>query len=94
MESIMQKEKRCFICDTTQNLHLHHVMSGTANRTNSEKYGFKVWLCMNHHTGDDGVHRNPNEGWDLFLKQEAQSYFEANYGTRDDFIRVFGKSWL
>jgi hypothetical protein len=31
---------------------------------------------------------------DVHFKQMAQRHFEKTYGTREDFIRVFGKSWL
>ena len=39
-----------------------------------------------------GVH-NDRE-LDTRLKQEAQTAWEAKYGTREDFIKVFGRSWL
>lgn len=42
----------------------------------------------------DSVHENPNKGLDLKLKQMAQTYFEDNLGSREDFRSVFGKSWL
>lgn len=31
---------------------------------------------------------------DTHLKQKAQEYYEENIGTRDDFIREFGRSYL
>lgn len=37
---------------------------------------------------------NPNRGIDLELKQAAQVFYEVNIGTREDFIREFGKSYL
>lgn len=92
MESVIQKEKECFVCGTTFNLESHHIIYGTSNRKNSEKYGFKVWLCHEHHTGNTGVHFN--KPLDMHLKKLAQTYFEAENGSRNDFIRVFGKSYL
>ena len=91
-KSIMQESKEGFICKVTSELQEHHVIYGTANRKLSEKYGLKVWLCLEHHTGRSGVHFNKD--LDLNLKQMAQEYFEANYGTREDFRTIFGKSWL
>lgn len=92
MKSIIQSEKICFVCGSRYNLHSHHVFFGTANRKQSEKYGMKVWLCQEHHTGSHGVHFNKD--LDLRLKKFAQRIFEAKYGDRNDFRRVFGKSYL
>lgn len=92
MESVMQGKKECYVCGTTQNLECHHVISGYANRGNSERYGLKVWLCHEHHTGDTGVHFNKE--FNLHLRQEAQRKFEELYGDRDKWRRKFGKSYL
>lgn len=93
MKSIMQKEKMCWVCGTTIALHEHHCIYGTANRKKSEQYGLKVWLCPPHHNmSDEGVHFNKE--FDTALKQEAQRYFEETHGTRDDFRREFGRSYL
>jgi len=88
----MQKEKQCYVCGTTYNLHDHHIVYGTANRRNSERLGLKVWLCQEHHTGSTGVHFN--RGLDLHLKELAQKHFEAWNGARNEFQRIFGKSYL
>lgn len=93
MESVIQKEKQCYVCDTTYNLHSHHIFVGTSNRKQSEKYGLKVWLCARHHNmSNEGVHFNKE--LDMHLKRKAQAYFEEHYGTREDFRREFGKSYL
>lgn len=92
MKSIIQNEKVCYVCGTTYNLQDHHIIFGTSNRRNSEKYGLKVWLCQNHHTGSAGVHFN--RALDLHLKKLAQEHFETEYGDRNEFRRVFGKSYL
>lgn len=92
MKSIIQSEKECYVCGTKMNLHCHHCIYGTSNRKNSEKYGLKVWLCQEHHTGDDGVHHD--RIMDLMLKRKAQKHFEKHHGNREDFIRVFGKNYL
>ena len=92
MKSIIQSEKKCFICETTMSLEEHHCIYGTSNRKQSEKYGMKVWLCQEHHTGSAGAHLNKE--LDTHLKKYAQTYFEANLGTRTAFRSVFGKSYL
>ena len=90
MKSILSNDKECFVCGLTQNLHRHHIFFGP-NRNLSEKYGCWVYLCRKHHTEQAGVHMNRE--LDLRLKREAQETFEGTY-TRDDFIRIFGKSYL
>lgn len=92
MKSVLQEVKECYVCNTTYNLHDHHIIYGTANRKQSEKYGLKVWLCQEHHTGSCGVHFNKD--LDMHLKKLAQMHFEAHIGARNEFIRVFGKSYL
>lgn len=92
MDSIIQTEKECFVCGTTYNLHSHHCIYGTSNRKQSEKYGLKVWLCQEHHTGREGVHFNKD--LDILLKKLSQAHFESKCGTREDFRRIFGKSYL
>lgn len=106
-ESIMQDKKECFVIshklvnaplnleNNYYDLECHHIFFGTANRKLSEKYGLKVWLCKEFHTGNSGVHHNRT--LDLLLKEMAQRKFEEHYkGTynRSDFIRIFGKSYL
>ena len=93
MESIIQTEKECYVCKTTCNLHDHHIIYGTSNRKNSEKYGLKVWLCgMHHNLSSAGVHFNKD--LDLHLKKLAQEHFESKIGTRNEFRSIFGKSYL
>ena len=90
MNSIIQTEKECFVCKTTQGLHSHHCF-GSYNRNNSEKYGLKVWLCGKHHNlSSAGVHFDKR--FDLYLKRLAQSRFEEVYPDLD-FVQIFNKSY-
>ena len=53
----------------------------------------KVWLCgKDHNLSNEGVHFNKE--LDTHLKEFAQEYYEEHYGTREDFRREFGKSYL
>jgi len=91
MKSILQTEKECFMCGTTNNLELHHVIYGTANRKQSDKYGLVVWLCRDHHTGDRGVHFNKE--FDNALKFYAQSTFEESH-SHEEWMKIFGRNYL
>jgi len=78
----------CFICGKPAS-DRHHLIGGTANRRLSEKYGLVIYLCRSCHTM---AHDDPN--WNKALKRYGQKMWEAQYGTREEFIKVFGKSWL
>lgn len=91
MKSILQNEKRCYLCGAVVGLECHHIMSGTANRKLSEQYGLKVWLCQRCHTGKDGAQYNPEKN--RLLKMDAQYAFERIHGHAE-WMRVFKKNYL
>ena len=91
-KSILQEEKCCWFCLTTQNLEYHHIFFGTANRKISDKHNFTCWLCHKHHTGsENSVHRNRE--MDLNLKKACQLKYEQTH-SREDFIKLIGRSYL
>ena len=95
---IQENERECYLCGATegsryQAMHWHHIFGGP-NRNLSEKYGLKVRLCgySCHEYGPNAVHQNHDV--DIQLKQIGQRAFEEKHGTREDFMRIFGKNWL
>ena len=88
-DSILQKEKVCMVCKTTRNLESHHIFGGPRRKA-SEAYGLKIWLCHEHHTGNQGVHFQK----DLMdeLHEYGQMVFESIYGE-EEFFKVFGKNY-
>ena len=93
MKSIIQTERECYVCGTTQDIHEHHIFEGTANRRQSEKYGMKIFLCGRHHNmSNEGVHFKKE--LDLKLKQQCQKAWEYQIGTREQFIMLFGRNYL
>lgn len=92
-ESLISNEHRCYICGTTTDIHCHHIFYGTANRKQSDKYGCWIYLCAYHHNmSDKGIHFNRE--LDLKIKKLCQEKWEAEYGNREQFRSVFGKSYL
>ena len=90
-KSIMQDEKCSYLNGDTRALHKHHIYAGS-NRKASEKHGFWVWLTpRQHNMSDEGVHFNKD--LDLKLKRECQAKFEETH-SREDFIKIIGKSYL
>ena len=90
--------RRCFLCGRNGNgdpLEEHHIFEGDPNRSLSEKYGLKVLLCGNrcHRCGKESAHMNARTA--QFLHEYGQKkWMEENNGTIDDFIEVFGRSYL
>lgn len=70
----------------------HHIYGG-AYKKQSEKRGFIAPLRPDLHP--NGVFAGKDaKAVDLALKTKAQAYYEEHYGTREDFRREFGKSYL
>jgi hypothetical protein len=100
------KSGQCYICSRwygrdwqIKYLEKHHVIYGKGNRKLSEKYGLTVMLCRHHHQGDingasDAIHNNPDKTNDLRLKREAERAWIKKNGTEEQFIKIFGESYL
>ena len=91
--SIIQNEKKCFVCGTTLNIHIHEIMYGK-NRQNSINDGCCVYLCGKHHNlSNEGVHFNHE--LDLKLKQLAEQKWCKYYNkTPEDFRKRYYCNYL
>lgn len=70
----------------------HHIFGG-AYRKKSEKYNFIVPLSPELHP--NGVHAGKDaREIDECLKKMAQLHFESCKGTREEFIKEFGRNYL
>lgn len=91
MKSIISNKKECWFCGSSYNIHKHHIYFG-ANRKISEKNGFWVNLCAEHHNmSPQSVHLNRE--MDLTLKTFCQEVYEKTH-TREEFRELIGKSYL
>lgn len=94
-KSIIHTEKECYLCrlfygaSNRKGLEKHHVMNGWGKRTPSDKTGLWMWLCNEHHreVHADAEMRNK-------LKQLAQICYERDGGSREEFMKLFGKNYL
>lgn len=68
----------------------HEVYEGNGRRQLSIRYGMQVKVCDMCHKD---IMLHPLTGRDLALKKEFQAKFERT-GSRDEFRRLFGKSYL
>jgi len=92
-------DQTCFLCmrlrgdySTRTNLQEHHVIPGTSGRKLSEKYGLKVYLCLEHHTaGPEAVHNNISNM--RLLQQTAQKAFEDKH-SHEKWMAEIGRSYL
>ena len=78
----------CCHCGSTYQITKHEIFEGR-NRRNSMIYGFVLPLCLR-------CHRNLQEDKEFNnkWKQASQRYFEDNIGSREEFIKTFGKNYL
>lgn len=70
----------------------HHIF-GSSRKEASEKRGFVIPLRPDLHPNGVMFDRR-NKDIDSRLKQMAQTYYEEHYGSRAEFIKEFGKSYL
>lgn len=94
MNSILQSNKRCWVCGITSPLHLHHVVGGSGKRAISDREGLTIWLCPYHHNmSDKGIHFDKE--LDLRVKQMAQmEWMQQNNKTIEDWIKLFRRNYL
>ena len=74
----------------------HEIFFGTANRQKSIEYGLVVFIRPeDHNMSSYGVHCINGHEFDAYLKQFGQYIAMKEYGwTKEDFIKLFGKSYL
>lgn len=105
-KSIMQSVKECYLCRKdaealeytgelgSDGLEEHHIMFGTANRQQSEKYGLKVWLCHKHHNEDHGLYAvHYNKEVNLRLRMDAETAFLQTHSFKE-WMDIFGTNYL
>lgn len=94
---LQQKDGTCYLCMLQGDyrihpvVHEHHIYDGP-NRAISEAEGFKVYLCLSHHTcGPEAVHNNRDNM--RALQREAQKAYERTR-TRAEFMDLIGRNYL
>lgn len=89
----MSNAPECLVCGFTYNLHKHHIFEGNGRRQLSEKWGCWCYLCAKHHNmSKGGVHFN--NLLEKRLKQMCQRKWEEQNGSREEFIKIFGRNYL
>jgi len=98
MESILQTERRCFICAKFGELDVHHAISGISNRKNSDEDKLLIYLCRDCHSSLHDKGKVFIDSWHYITENDvkafAQAKWEQTYGDREAFIRRYGKSFI
>jgi len=86
--SVFCSDDYCSLCGSNYQLTWDEIFKGS-NRQMSMKYGFCNRLCLK-------CHRRINEDYEYidYWHKIAQNYYEEHYGTREDFIKDFGRNYL
>lgn len=89
MKSIMQSEKKCFLCRREDGLDVHHCIEGSY-RDQSTEYGLTIWLCRKCHRR---LHDNEGDMKEIrrLAQLKAMSYYKW---TDEDFRNIFGRSFI
>jgi predicted HNH restriction endonuclease len=78
----------CAICGQAA-VNTHHLIYGRGLRQLADEDGLTIPLCFNCHSHihDDGV-------LGTMSKMLGQMMYERDKGSRADFIKRYGRSWL
>ena len=91
MRSIIQTDDKCFLCHMAYGTDTHHIF-GAANRKFSEEDGLKIRVCRTCH---DAIHFSDRSGEiQQKLHQLGQMKWEDKYGSREEFMKRYGRNWL
>lgn len=95
MDSIVTEYKNiCFFCGRPAECE-HHLVFGIALRELAEEDGLKVPSCNRcHNMGaiPSRIHENPMA--EKLSKMLGQAIYENKIGTRQEFVKRYGKSYL
>lgn len=92
MKSRLQTdEKICYLCNKPlyNNKDKHHILNGSGLRDKCEEDRL---FCFVHRCCHRYIHDHPITA--KTLKMRAQRKYEEEIGTREEFIKRYGKSYL
>ena len=92
MKSVITNSSACYLCGKP-GTETHHCIFGSKRKL-ADKDGLTVRLC---HSCHDAIHHSPKEfdqQMQRALKKIAQEKWEEKYGSREEFIKRYGKNYL
>jgi hypothetical protein len=91
---VTEYTKICFFCGKPAECD-HHLIFGNGLRELAEQDGLKIPSCNKHHNmgaNTEKIHGNPMA--ERLSKMLGQAIWEKHYGTREDFRKRYGQSYL
>lgn len=74
----------CEYCGSNSGVELHHIICGSGKRTQCERLESVIFLCWNHHHGNEGIHGKNGHALELELKLELQlTYFDMGMNEKE-----------
>lgn len=92
MKSVISKSTACYICGR-QGTETHHCIFGS-KRKKADEDGLTVRLCSDCHHAIHSPTNKFDQSMQNALKKIAQERWEEVYGSREDFIKRYGRSYL
>lgn len=87
---LQQNEDICYLCNKFMTVkNKHHIFNGGGYRDKCEQDRL---YCYVHPTCHRYIHDHAMTA--RTLKQRGQKYYEENIGTREEFIKRYGKNYL
>lgn len=93
MRSIINNSAACYICGRPAS-EIHHCIFGTGKRKLADEDGLTVPLCSSCHHAIHNPANNFDQSMQNALKKLAEEAWEQKYGSKDDFIKRYGRSYL
>lgn len=93
LKSVFTEDMDVCIFTGSPYVERHHIY-GAFNRKKSEEYGFVVPLRYDLHPNGARADRRYAKQIDDHLKRMGQEYFEKHCGSREEFMEIFGRSYL
>ena len=84
----------CFYCGKPSEC-IHHLIYGNGLRNLADQDGLTLPSCNKHHNMgaiNERIHGNPMN--EKLSKMLGQAIWESHYGTREEFRKRYGKSYL
>lgn len=93
LRSIMTDDlTRCWWCGSTRAVQMHHIFGGSSRKCSDED-GLIIPLCMEHHTGQHGIHFN-SEMMDEVHKEGQRRWMSHYRKSTSDFRARYRKNYL
>ena len=84
----------CFFCGRPAECQ-HHLIFGRGLRSLAEEDGLKIPACNKHHNmgkNTEKIHGNPMA--EKLSKMLGQAVWEKEYGSREEFLKRYGRNYL